>query len=57
MSNRFYNVLSEYWREKLNVKKRAVMRSYLGLANDAYIADANFQYTECGMAKLLQESC
>ena len=27
------------------------------IANNAYIADANFHYTECGMAKLLQESC
>ena len=34
-----------------------IMRSYLDLANNAYIADANFHYTECGMAKLLQESC
>ena len=57
MSNRFYNVLSECWTEKLNVKKRAVMKSCLDLANDAYIADANFHYTECGMAKLLQEFC
>ena len=40
------------------LKKRAVMKSYLDLANNAYIAaDANFHYTECGMAKLLQESC
>ena len=39
------------------IKKRAVMRSYLDLANNAYIADANFHYTECGIAKLLQESC
>ena len=39
------------------LKKRAVMRSYLDLANNAYIADANFHYTECGMAKLLQEYC
>ena len=38
-------------------KKRAVMRSYLDLANNAYIGDANFHYTECGMGKLLQESC
>ena len=38
-------------------KKRAVMRSYLDLANNAYKADANFNYTECGMAELLQESC
>ena len=38
-------------------KKRAVVRSYLDLANNAYIADANFHYTECGMAKLLQEYC
>ena len=38
-------------------KKRAVMRSYLDLANNTYIADANFHYIECGMAKLLQESC
>ena len=42
--------------EKLMFKKRAVMGSYLDLANNAYIADANFHYTECGMAKLLQES-
>ena len=35
-------------------KKRAVMRSSLDLANNA---DANFHYTECGMAKLLQEYC
>ena len=27
------------------LKKRAVMRSYLDLANNAYIADANFHYT------------
>ena len=33
------------------------MRSKLDLANDAYIADANYHYTKCGMAKLLQESC
>ena len=39
------------------IKKRAVMRSYLVLANNAYIADANFHYTECGIAKLLQEYC
>ena len=39
------------------LKKRAVMRSYFDLANNAYIADASFHYTECGMAKLLQESC
>ena len=32
-------------------KKRAVMRSYLDLANKAYLADANFHYTECGMVK------
>ena len=38
-------------------RKRAVMRSYLDLANNAYIADANSHYTECGMTKLLQESC
>ena len=36
-------------------KKRAVMRFYLDLANNAYKADANFHYAECGMAKLLQE--
>ena len=36
-------------------KKGAVMRSYLDLANNTYIA--NFHYTECGMAKLLQEYC
>ena len=40
-----------------SLKKRAVMRSYLDLANNAYIADANNHHTECGMAKLLQESC
>ena len=39
------------------LKKRAVMRSYLDLANNAYIADANFHYTECGIVILLQESC
>ena len=39
------------------LRKRAVMRSYLDLANNAYIVDANFHYTECGMAKLLQEYC
>ena len=33
------------------------MRSYLDLSHNAYIADANFHYTECGMAKLLQEYC
>ena len=38
-------------------KKLSVMRSYLDLANNAHIADANFHYTECGMAQLLQESC
>ena len=38
-------------------KKRAVMRSDLDLANNAYIADANFHYTECGMVKLSQEYC
>ena len=38
------------------LKKRVVMKSYLDSANNAYIADANFHYTECGMAKLLQES-
>ena len=36
------------------LKKRAVMRFYLDLANNAYIADANFHYTECGMAKLFR---
>ena len=30
-------------------KKRAVIRSYLDLANNAFIADANFHYTECGI--------
>ena len=39
------------------LKKRAVMRSYLDLAINAYTADVNFNYTECGMAKLLQEYC
>ena len=38
-------------------EKHAVMRSYLDLANNAYIADANFHYTEYGMTKLLQENC
>ena len=38
-------------------KKHAVMGSYLDYVNNAYIADANFHYTEWGMAKLLQESC
>ena len=38
-----------------SLKKRAVMRFYLDLANNAYKADANFHYTECGIAKLLQE--
>ena len=33
------------------------MRSYLDLASNAYKAEANFHYTECGMAKLLQEYC
>ena len=33
------------------------MRSYLDLAINDYIADAYFHYTECGMAKLLQENC
>ena len=33
------------------------MISYLDLANTAYIADANFHFTECGVAKLLQEYC
>ena len=40
-----------------SLKKRAVMRSYLDLANNAYIVVANFHYTECGIAKLLQEYC
>ena len=35
------------------LKKRAVMRSNLDLANNAYIADANFHFT----AKLLQKYC
>ena len=42
------------------LKKRVVLLSYLDLADNchnAYIADANFHYTECGMAKLLQEYC
>ena len=38
-------------------KKCPVIWSYLNLANNAYIADANFHYTECGTAKLLQEYC
>ena len=33
------------------------MRSYSVLAINAEITDDNFHYTECGMAKLLQESC
>ena len=53
----FHNILSECWMQKLNVKKRAVMRSYLDLEINAYTADVNFNYTECGMAKLLQEYC
>ena len=53
----FHNILSECWMQKLNVKKRAVMRSYLDLAINAYTAGVNFNYTECGMAKLLQEYC
>ena len=58
MSNRFYNVFFIILDVKVKcLKKRAVMRSYLDLANNAYIADANFPYTECGMAKLLQEYC
>ena len=31
------------------------MRPYLILAVNAYINYVNFHYTECGMAKLLQE--
>ena len=38
-------------------KKSAVMSSYLDIANNLFIADANFHYTERGMAKLLQEYC
>ena len=33
------------------------MRSYLDLANNANIADANFHYTDGGISKLLQEYC
>ena len=33
------------------------MRFYSLLAINAYTNDANFHNTECGMAKLLQESC
>ena len=33
------------------------MRSYSLLAINAYINDANFHFTKCGTAKLLQESC
>ena len=33
------------------------MRPYSFLAIYAYITDAHFHYTECGMAKLLPESC
>ena len=29
------------------------MRSYLDLDNNAYIADANIHYTECGIAKFI----
>ena len=43
--------------EKLNVQEREVMRSYLILPINAYIANANFYYKEYSMAKLLQESC
>ena len=32
-------------------KKRAVIGSYFDLANNAYIADANFHYTECESCK------
>ena len=39
------------------LQKRAVMRPYSDLAINAYIADANFHYTECDTAKLLKESC
>ena len=38
-------------------ERRAVTRSYLNLASNAYIDDTNFHYTECGMAKFLQEYC
>ena len=57
MLNILYNILSECWMQKLNVKKCAVISFYLDLAINAFIADATFHYTECGMAKLLQESC
>ena len=33
------------------------MRSYSLLAINAYINYANFHFTKCGVAKLLQESC
>ena len=42
---------------KIKRLKHAVIRSYSLLAINAYINGANFHYTECGMAKLLQESC
>ena len=32
------------------------MRSYLVLAINAKLVDINFQYTECDITKLLQES-
>ena len=33
------------------------MRSYSVLAINAKITDDHFHYKECGMTKLLQESC
>ena len=44
-----YNVLSECWMGKLNVKIRAVMIFYLVLAINADIDNANFNYAECGL--------
>ena len=36
--------------------KHAVLRSYSVLAINAKIGDGDFNYTVCGMAKLLQEA-
>ena len=42
---------------KVKYLKNVVMRYDSVLAINACISDANFHYTECGLAKLLQESC
>ena len=44
-------------KENLFLKETVVMSSYLVLAINTNIDDANVHYTECDMAKLLQESC